>query len=196
MLETVINYYENENGEPNKKKIKEIYTVDSDSGTGEYMEYYKNGKLKLHYQVKNQMRRGYCYRYHKRGNIWHEGDFYDGKECGVHLEYYQNGMLKSRNTFTLGRLDGKQEEYDELGRPLQIYCIGEFIDDGGNLIYGRNGVDKKYFYSLGTVRITDYGYSGTWGNDKTVVINVEGDEDYQRWRKTLPPNRLIFYDPL
>ena len=77
--------------------------------------------------------------YFKKGQLWLEGNYNDGKRDGLYEEYYENGQLKIKVNYKDGEPDGLSELYFENGqlRAKVNFKDGEY--DGLFEAYYENG---------------------------------------------------------
>jgi antitoxin component YwqK of YwqJK toxin-antitoxin module len=85
-----------------------IYDRDSNQPfSGMIVDYYPDGRKKL------------------------QGNFENGKACGIHREWYENRQLKSMGNFENGKLDGKMIAWNKDGsiKFTKTYKNGRLVKD-------------------------------------------------------------------
>ena len=156
------------------KKNKDIH---NDNGLNEI--YYDNGKgnIKSRFYKKNRMKNGSSKFFHKNGNIslevnwkngnhddgpwkeyssngqiWKEGNIFNGKRNGTWKEYYKNGQIQKHGNLNNGKKDG----------------LWKFFSQNGNLDYEINYREEKPHGLWKFFQENKLSMSQDWENGKTV----------------------------
>jgi antitoxin component YwqK of YwqJK toxin-antitoxin module len=84
--------------------------------SGEYLELYDNGNVKVKVLLKNGKFNGDGFEYDKDGNIFKQYSFKNGTLDGVSIEYYNNGSVFKKLCFENNILNGDYIEYFKNGK--------------------------------------------------------------------------------
>lgn len=116
---------------------------------GEYIEkiYYLNDSL---YSIatlsslKTKIRNGKYIEYYKNGAIRLDCNYLKGKKDGKNYAYYENGKMEYDEEYKRGKLNGYLKSYYESGvtRRIDRYSKGKFIE---GKCFGSAGQDTSYF---------------------------------------------------
>lgn len=116
---------------------------------GEYIEkiYYLNDSLysvSFLSSLNPKIRNGKYIEYHKNGGIKLDCDYLNGVKNGKNYTNYKNGKLEYDEDYSVGKLNGYLKSYYESGvlRRVDSYSNGEFID---GKCFGSKGQDTTYF---------------------------------------------------
>jgi hypothetical protein len=115
------------------KKVGKYETFYHDTGLpkfkhGESYEYYKNGKIQVHYTFINGKLNGECNTWYRNGEKCTEKYYVDGKEVNyptISKKRYPNGKLKMYSLYRGDKLHGEYYEYHENGTPKIQTCYSD-----------------------------------------------------------------------
>jgi uncharacterized protein len=96
-------------------KVIEYNAVDGKK-TGEFRTYYKNGKLQMIGQIKENLNHGKWTYYYQSGQVESEGPFKDDLPDGKWKWFYENGNLKEEGIYINGNREGHWAIYDINGK--------------------------------------------------------------------------------
>jgi antitoxin component YwqK of YwqJK toxin-antitoxin module len=110
-------------------KIKEEYDYEGQNKTGDYIEYYENGKIKRQGMFNANLYNGSWVYYYENGNIKAEGKFINGNgqdvsetsgiprngRDGLWVFNYDTGHKNQESTFKTGKLEGLFKSFFENG---------------------------------------------------------------------------------
>ncbi len=131
-------------------KIKEEYDYEGQNKTGDFIEYYENGKIKRQGSFNNNLYNGSWVYYYENGNIKAEGKFINGNgqdvsetsgipkngREGVWIFYYESGEKEKESIYKSGKINGEFKSFFKNGN---IKTIDTRVNDIAN------GVYRKYF---------------------------------------------------
>jgi antitoxin component YwqK of YwqJK toxin-antitoxin module len=131
-------------------KIKEEYDYEGQNKTGDYIEYYENGKIKRQGMFNANLYNGSWVYYYENGNIKAEGKFINGNgqdvseisgipkngRDGLWVFKYETGQKDQESIYKSGKINGEFKSFFKNGNI-------ETIDTRVNDI--ANGVYRKYF---------------------------------------------------
>jgi len=125
------------------------YSNCSPQAGGGYIEeiYYLNDSL---YSISHlsslnpKTRNGKYIEYHKNGRIRLDNEYLNGVKNGKNYSYYENGMLEYEEDYANDMLNGYLKSYYQSGvlRRVDRYSNGEFIE---GKCFGSKGQDTTYF---------------------------------------------------
>jgi len=115
-------------------KIKLLFCYKDNLKDGLQREYFDDGNIKLEYNMKNNKSEGEWKEYYKSGKLRLQTVYTEDKQGDTKI-YYESGKLLTDTTFKNGNEDGIHKEYYENGI-LKMDCI---MKDGK-----KEGVQKEY----------------------------------------------------
>ena len=109
--------------------IKEEYDYEGQNKTGDYIEYYENGKIKRQGMFNANLYNGSWVYYYENGNILGEGKFIDGNgqdvsetsgipkngREGVWIFYYESGEKEQESIYKSGKINGEFKSFFKNG---------------------------------------------------------------------------------
>lgn len=107
------------------------------------IDYHKNGKVRLKYEVKNGVPNGYMFEYYKSGKLKSKSKFVNGKKNGEFEQFTPSGVSIVRGFYKEDLLDGTL---------LEFYNSGE-IKAKRNYRSGNEFGIQKEFYENGKIRL-------------------------------------------
>jgi antitoxin component YwqK of YwqJK toxin-antitoxin module len=96
-------------------KVIEYSAVDGKKN-GEFKTYFKNGKLEMLGQIKQNLNQGKWTYYYPSGQIESEGTFKDDLPDGTWKWFYENGNLKEEGVYIKGNREGRWVMFDVDGK--------------------------------------------------------------------------------
>lgn len=100
-------------------KTTKMYDVagkkDSIISNGEYIQYYKNGVIKMRGMMKDGKRDGLWKSFYDNGLPWSETTFKDGIKNGKTTTWYENETKRYEGTYTNDEESGKWTFWNEKG---------------------------------------------------------------------------------
>ena len=115
--------------------------------TGEFIEYFANGKIKGQGEFKEGIVNGLRTTYYENGNKKREMIYSSGVLNGHDKEYYENGKTKQEGEFKNGKLDGTSKIYYDTGTLKAILTFSNGIQHGDYFKYSPEGkLTVQYFY--------------------------------------------------
>ena len=105
---------------------------------GEYKDWHKNGKLRVHCYFKDGEYDGEYKDWHKNGQLWEHCYYKDGMMDREYRRYYYTGQLSVYYYFKDGKKDGEFKNWYDDGE-LRYHC---YYKDGKKCTY-------KEYHSLG-----------------------------------------------
>ena len=96
-------------------KIIEYGVVDGKK-SGEFKTYFKNGKLEMLGQIKENLNQGKWTYYYHSGQVESEGTFKDDLPHGLWKWFYTNGNLREEGNYIKGNREGRWILYDTDGK--------------------------------------------------------------------------------
>lgn len=107
--------------------------------TGEYTEYYENGKVKSSGNYVNGEYDGLYELYYENGNKQAEYNLKDGVRNGQAILYYENGKVQERGELTNDKRNGIFECFFENGTPQAILEFKDGEMEGKYVVYSEAG---------------------------------------------------------
>ena len=118
--------------------------------TGDYVTYYVNGQIEEKGQWKMNHNAGELTRYYKSGKIWQSKQLNDkGRKDGLQIYYFANGEKAMMGHWTNGKLSGTLIRYNENGTvksknsytggkliPTELEAISEIKSVSANKVVG------------------------------------------------------------
>lgn len=152
--------------------------------SGEWKDYYPDGKLRATGNYIDNLRSGKWTFYYHNGRIEQQGEYIKGKENGIWTWYYDNGNIWREESYFNGKEDGVMMEYSENQKLITkgdwvdgeregewYYRVGDHIEVG-NYITGLKDGKWKYFYNDSTLKYEGNYYQGSAdGNHKLYYEN-------------------------
>jgi antitoxin component YwqK of YwqJK toxin-antitoxin module len=134
-------------------KIKEEYDYEGQNKTGDYIEYYENGKIKRQGSFNNNLYNGKWVYYYENGNILGEGKFIDGNgqdvsetsgipkngRDGLWVFKYETGQKKEESIYKSGKINGEFKSFFKNGNIKTIDTRVNDIANGDYRKYFENG---------------------------------------------------------
>ena len=120
-------------------KLKRIFTVKDDMLEGYDTCYYPNGQIKLTVPYHCDKEEGTVFKYHGNGNIKYEYNYTHGKLNGICKTYYKNGNIRSSIEYKNGLRDGFSIFYTKETSDValkMLFINGKLID-----LFYVDGVD-------------------------------------------------------
>ena len=92
----------------NLERVDGLWTKKGEktSYTGQFIEYFENGKIKGKGEFKDGVVNGLRIVYYENGNKSLERNYYSGIIDGLSIEYYPSGKVKQEANFKNGKEDG------------------------------------------------------------------------------------------
>jgi hypothetical protein len=97
-------------------EIKAEYSITKDSiRNGPFVNYFKNGKIKVKGSYSNNLLNGTFEVFDENGHLNQEGNYLDGQNHGKEINYYKGGRIENVANWNNGKLDGVLTFYSESG---------------------------------------------------------------------------------
>ena len=147
-------------------KIKEEYDYEGQNKTGDYIEYYENGKIKRQGVFNANLYNGSWVYYYENGNILGEGKFIDGNgqdvsetsgipkngRDGLWVFKYETGQKKEESTFKTGKLEGLFKSFFENGNlESQVNYTNDNLTGIYREYYNSGKLKQERNYKTGSV---------------------------------------------
>lgn len=139
--QTNINDLERIDGHWTKKGEKTFYT-------GQYIEYFDNGKIKGKGEFKEGLVHGLRIVYCENGNKSLERNYSNGINDGASVEYYPSGQIKQEVNFKNGKEDGTLKAFFENGQVQAILTFSNGVQQGDYFEYTPDGKFKAQYYFI------------------------------------------------
>lgn len=139
--QTNINDLERIDGLWTKKGEKTAYT-------GQFNEYFDNGKIKGKGEFKDGLVHGLRTVYYENGNKSLERNYSNGINDGASIEYYPSGQIKQEANFKNGKEDGTLKAYYENGQVQAILTFSNGVQQGDYFEYRPDGKLKAQYYFI------------------------------------------------
>jgi len=138
--QTNINDLERMDGLWTKKGEKTTYS-------GEFIEYFDNGKIKGRGEFKDGLVNGLRTVYYENGNKRREINYSNGINDGASIEYYPSGQKKQEANFKNGKEDGTFKIFFEDGEVQAILNFSNGVQQGDYFEYTPEGklIAQYYF---------------------------------------------------
>jgi antitoxin component YwqK of YwqJK toxin-antitoxin module len=101
--------------------------------SGEYLEYFQNGKLAEKGTYTDDVRDGVFEYYYESGQLEKKVEYRKGKLIGPYAEYYENGTLCISAVFDDGFPQGEVKLFDETGKLLLIKHYSNGLFSGSDI---------------------------------------------------------------
>jgi antitoxin component YwqK of YwqJK toxin-antitoxin module len=138
-------------------KIKEEYDYEGQNKTGDYIEYYENGKIKRQGMFNANLYNGSWVYYYENGNIKAEGKFINGNgqdvseisgipkngRDGLWVFKYETGQKKEESIYKSGKINGEFKSFFKNGNIETIETDINGIANGAYRKYFENGKLKE-----------------------------------------------------
>ncbi|MFN4952311.1 MAG: toxin-antitoxin system YwqK family antitoxin [Flavobacteriales bacterium] len=138
-------------------KIKEEYDYEGQNKTGDFIEYYENGKIKRQGMFNTNLYNGSWVYYYENGNIKAEGKFINGNgqdvsensgipkngREGIWIFYYESGEKEQESIFKSGKINGEFKTFFKNGNIETIETDINGIANGAYRKYFENGKLKE-----------------------------------------------------
>jgi len=130
------------------KRINGLWTKKGEKTayTGQFVEYFKNGKIKSTGEFKNGLVHGLRTVYYENGKKDYERNYIDGIENGPSIEYYPSGQVRQEVYFKNGREDGTGKIFYENGQVQAILTHSNGVQQGDYFEYTSDGRLKAQYY--------------------------------------------------
>ena len=92
------------------------YEVVDGKKSGEFKTYFRNSKLEMIGQIKNNLNQGKWTYYYQTGQVESEGTFKDDLPDGTWKWFYENGYLREEGAYVQGIREGRWILYDADGK--------------------------------------------------------------------------------
>lgn len=92
------------------------YEVVDGKKNGKFKTYFKNGRLEMIGQIKENLNQGKWTYYYQSGKVESEGIFKDDLPDGTWKWFYENGNLREEGVYVKGNREGKWILYDANGK--------------------------------------------------------------------------------
>lgn len=104
---------------------KQTHQVTSGTGAGERVEKYPSGQVKSKWTIKEladgtDVIDGEWLEYHKNGTLKVEGQYLEGQKQGEWITYFSNGKVESRLSYAGDRADGDFRNWHENGNKAEV----------------------------------------------------------------------------
>ena len=152
--------------------LEKIASMERTQNTGEYVEYWDNGQIKVSAAFKNGWADGHIHGWYENGYDAFKGYFSEGIKQGVHMVFFP--PQRCGKPFVN---EGRLLSYDEIGKPhgSQQTC------------YPKRGLESFMKYNHGTID----GKMGIYADDYNGLLE---ERKYERGKlvetKTYPPKRI------
>lgn len=103
---------------PNKQKSVD-YKLLNGFIEGEYLVYFRDGKLMNKEFYANTLKEGKEYNYYPNGKLASESEHINGKTHGLYKTYNMNGTLKIQANYSYDYLNGESILYDDNGKEIK-----------------------------------------------------------------------------
>lgn len=129
---------------------------ENDLKTGEWKEFYTDGKIKSKGNYNNGLKEGEWTFWFENGNVEQKGKFIKGKPNGNWVLYFDDKSVKKEEIYRNGLLDGQYKEYDRMGNTI---ARGEFNEGekDGNWLIVQGEISMKGQYQTG-LKIGEWTY--------------------------------------
>lgn len=139
--QTNINNLERVNGLWTKKGESKPYS-------GEFIEYYENGKVKGKGEFKDGLVNGLRIMYYENGEKSLERNYLAGQNEGSSIEYYPSGQIKQEAIFINGKENGVLKAYYENGQVHVIINLSNGVKQGDYFEYSSDGKLTTQYYFI------------------------------------------------
>lgn len=146
-----------------------------ENGSGEYTEYFYNGKVKMRGPIRDNVSEGKWTYYYRDGAVKAEGFEFGGVKNGYWKYFYSDGTVSSEGNYAAGKQEGEWKYFYENG---QLSQEGEhkngFKDKYWKLYHIDGGFKAEGNFSDGNGKYTEY-YPN--GNKKVVGQFIQDKQD-------------------
>lgn len=114
--------------------------------TGQFMEYFENGKIKGKGEFKDGLVHGLRIVYYENGNKSLERKYSNGINDGPSIEYYPSEQIKQEANFKNGKEDGTLKAFYENGQVKAVLTFSNGVQQGDYFEYTSEGKLKAQYY--------------------------------------------------
>ena len=140
---------------------------------GEWITYYRNGKIRSTVNYSNGVKSGQCKYFYEDGKLNEEMSYKDGLLSGDYKIYYPNGQLKVEKTFSNGTATFERSYCIDGKETVEYIEIDSLTDDTEH----PNITLRKEYYDNGHVKCTEHHKMFYWVDTglKMFVDLLEGE---------------------